>query len=63
MGSSLMTGQNNRKVESRVVLTHLTVVPLGAWGKNVMMETCWMEMAVPGSVKRKKASTVSVSSN
>ena len=27
------------------------------------MGTCWMEMAVPGSVKRKKASTVLVSPN
>lgn len=26
-----------------------------------MMGTCWMEMAAPGSVRRKKASTVSVS--
>lgn len=50
-----------RECESRVVLTHLGAVLLGAWRRNAMMGTCWMEMAAPGSVRRKKASTVSVS--
>lgn len=63
MGSSLMTGQMHRGIESRVMLTHLAVVLLGSWKRNAMMGTCWMEMAVPGSVKRKKASTVLVSPN
>lgn len=63
MGSSPIIGQVHRSVGSRVMLTHLSVVLLGAWRRSVMMGTCWMEMAVPGSVKRKKASTVSVSSN
>ena len=58
-----MTGQKHRNVESRVVLTHLAVVLLGAWKRNAMMGICWMEMAVPGSVKGRKASTVSVSPN
>lgn len=63
MGSLLVTGQKHRIVELGVLLTHLAVVLLGAWRRNVMMGTCWMEMAVPGSVRRKKASTVLVSPN
>ena len=63
MGSSLMIGQMHRGIELRVMLTRLAVVLLGSWKRNAMMGTCWTEMAVPGSVKRKKASTVSVSPN
>lgn len=56
-----MTGQEHRSVESKVVIIHLAVALLGAWRRNVMMGTCWMEMVVPGSAKRKKASIVLVS--
>lgn len=62
-GSLLIIGQKHGIAELGVVLTHLAVVLLGAWTRNVMMGTCWMEMAVPGSVRRKKASTVLVSPN
>lgn len=56
-----MAGREHRGVESKVIIIHLAVALLGAWRRNAMMGTCWMEMVVPGSVKRKKASTVLVS--